>query len=249
MSRTVLDERDTVREVGIREAVDLEEQEQRRIWAKDHRAGPPMQLDDPIAPSVDSTDEEIRCRVDRLDRQRRLGRELHQRESFGLGAGKPDQIDIFGRSRRREPRRSGGASDKEPLAVEPLACEVQKCLDSKSIESQRRHDANLRPMEEAWQILRDGGLPLAHPVSGKRWSASDLADAKRAAIASEPTGRDAEALAAFVFAWHDHWPTVFAHEYRADSDAILAWSSRHAIDDGRYLKLRRIAIENLARIF
>ncbi len=79
-------------------------------------------------------------------------------------------------------------------------------------------------------------------------TARDLADATQAAIASDPTGRDAEALAAFVFAWHHHWPAVFASEYAGDGDAILAWCARHTIDDNRYLKLRRIALENLSRV-
>jgi hypothetical protein len=103
-------------------------------------------------------------------------------------------------------------------------------------------------MHDAWQILRDGGLPLALPVSGATRSSEELAAATRAAIAERPTGREAEALAAFVFAWHHHWPGSFARELGADADAIVGWASRNAVDEGRYLKLRRIALENLARV-
>ena len=70
----------------------------------------------------------------------------------------------------------------------------------------------------------------------------------RVAIAQAPTGRDAEALASFIVAWHHHWPATFAAELGGDAGGVVAWASRNAIDEGRYLKLRRIAIENLARI-
>lgn len=103
-------------------------------------------------------------------------------------------------------------------------------------------------MLDAWQILRDGGLPLAIPRSGERCTSRELARSVRSAIAGSPTGRDAEALAAFIFAWHHHWPQTFATELGADVADVLGWASRSAIDDNRYLKLRRIAIENLARI-
>ena len=103
-------------------------------------------------------------------------------------------------------------------------------------------------MHDAWQILRDGGLPLALPVSGTTPRSEELAAATRAAIAQRPTGRAAEALTAFVFAWHHHWPGSFRRELGADADAVVDWAARHAVDEGRYLKLRRIALENLARI-
>ena len=106
----------------------------------------------------------------------------------------------------------------------------------------------LRRVRDAWQILRDGGLPLATPRSGVGTSAVELSVATRAAIASRPTGRDAEALAAWVFAWSDHWPTTFAAQFGADASSIIDWASRAANDDGRYIKLRRLAIENLALI-
>lgn len=103
-------------------------------------------------------------------------------------------------------------------------------------------------MDDAWQILRDGGLPLALPSSGVTRSLEELAAATRSAIAQRPTGRDAEALAAFVFAWHQHWPASFARGLGADASAVVSWAAQNAIDEGRYLKLRRIALENLARI-
>ena len=103
-------------------------------------------------------------------------------------------------------------------------------------------------MDDVWQILRDGGLPLALPSSGMTRSSEELAIATRTAIAQQPTGREAEALAAFVFAWHHHWPGSFARELGAHALSVVDWASRNAVDEERYLKLRRIALENLARI-
>lgn len=103
-------------------------------------------------------------------------------------------------------------------------------------------------MQDAWQILRDSGLPLALPVSGVVRSLEELASATRAAIAQQPVGREAESLAAFVFAWHHHWPGSFERELGPAAATVVDWASRNAMDEGRYLKLRRIALENLARI-
>lgn len=100
----------------------------------------------------------------------------------------------------------------------------------------------------AWQILRDGGLPLAIAGSGVRRRQDELSRAVLDAIADQPSGRDAEALAAYVFAWHHHWPAAFASALGEHADAVIAWAARAAIDDNRYVKLRRIAIENLASI-
>ncbi len=103
-------------------------------------------------------------------------------------------------------------------------------------------------MATAWQILRDGGLPLAIEGSQTQRRPSELAAALRDAVAEAPEGRAAEALAAFVFAWHHHWPGSFADELGAAASSILRWASAAAIDDNRYVKLRRLAVENLATV-
>lgn len=77
---------------------------------------------------------------------------------------------------------------------------------------------------------------------------NELAAATRAAVAENPAGRDSEALAAFVFAWHHHWPRVFQGAFGEAGSGLLAWAGQQFSDDGRYLKLRRIAIENLAHV-
>jgi hypothetical protein len=103
-------------------------------------------------------------------------------------------------------------------------------------------------MTEAWQILRDGGMPLAIARSSHTRTPAEIAVAIRAAIAEQPSGREAEALAAFVLAWHQHWPASFATELGDDAKACVAWAARTITDDNRYLKLRRIALENLSRL-
>lgn len=103
-------------------------------------------------------------------------------------------------------------------------------------------------MRSPWQTLRDGGLPLAADRSGASPTVNELADATQAAVAEEPTGRDGEALAAFVFAWHHHWPRVFQAVFEDGGASLLTWAEQQFSDDGRYVKLRRIAIENLASV-
>jgi hypothetical protein len=103
-------------------------------------------------------------------------------------------------------------------------------------------------MHEAWQILRDAGLPMAAPRSGAAMPPDVLARAARVAVAESPSGRDAEALAAWLFAWWHHWPGAFAAAFPDDASSILAWATRQLPDDNRYLKLRRIALANLASV-
>lgn len=100
-------------------------------------------------------------------------------------------------------------------------------------------------MFDPWQILRDAGLPLALPRSARPPSVELLGEAVRRAIGESPTGRDAEALAAFLLAWRHHWPSSFA---KTCDDQIVSWAARHRGDPDRYLKLRRIALANLATV-
>ena len=62
------------------------------------------------------------------------------------------------------------------------------------------------------------------------------------------TPREREALAAFVLAWADQWPRTFARELAGDADELVRWAEATASDADRRIKLRRIAIENLASV-
>jgi hypothetical protein len=103
-------------------------------------------------------------------------------------------------------------------------------------------------MVDPWQILRDGGLPLALPRTDAKPTPRELADATRDAIAAKPRGREVDALTAFVLAWAHHWPTSFAAAFGDDTCSVSAWAESHTTDENRYLKLRRIALENLASV-
>jgi hypothetical protein len=104
----------------------------------------------------------------------------------------------------------------------------------------------MREVNDPWQILRAGGVPLALPTVRVHVPADELAAATRAAIATRPSGRDAEALAAWIFAWQQHWPRSFAANLGEDASAVTEWAAQHTVDANRYVKLRRIALENLA---
>jgi hypothetical protein len=99
-------------------------------------------------------------------------------------------------------------------------------------------------------------LSLMNAASGARFlplltvsrSRAALAAATRAAVTAQPSGRDAEALAAFVFAWHQHWPGAFDTAFGEHGASLVGWAGQQFTDDNRYLKLRRIAISNLAHV-
>lgn len=105
----------------------------------------------------------------------------------------------------------------------------------------------MREVVDPWQILRAGGVPLALPTMRAHVQPDELAAATRAAISMGPSGRDAEALAAWIFAWQQHWPRSFAANLGDDAPAVTEWAAQHTVDANRYVKLRRIALENLAQ--
>jgi hypothetical protein len=102
-------------------------------------------------------------------------------------------------------------------------------------------------MSDPWQTLRDGGLPIATSRRGGPPSPELLSRCARDVISAVPTGRDADALAAWLAAWRDHWPTTFTRWF-GDDAAIVDWIETRSVDRGRHIKLRRIALENLASV-
>jgi hypothetical protein len=106
----------------------------------------------------------------------------------------------------------------------------------------------LEVVEAAWQILHRAGVPLAGQRDGPAPDATAIAAALREVMGAPPTGREAEALAAFLFAWRAEFPTSFGEALAEDGGAMLAWARRQLSDDNRYLKLRRIAIAHLATV-
>lgn len=101
-------------------------------------------------------------------------------------------------------------------------------------------------MRDPWQILHRAGLPMAGERRGEPPSAEDMADALRAVLAVASAGRERDALVAFIDAWRQHWPSSFARALRGEAAEVTRWAEAHRGDEGRRLKLRRIALANLA---
>lgn len=70
------------------------------------------------------------------------------------------------------------------------------------------------------------------------------------AIAQEELipNRESEILFAWLMAWRHHWPNRFTETFSENGASLLIRLQQTTIDPNRYLKLRRIAIENLAQI-
>jgi hypothetical protein len=53
---------------------------------------------------------------------------------------------------------------------------------------------------------------------------------------------------AWLSAFHHHWPARFRAVFGAEGQELVAGLRAAVIDENRYLKLRRIAVENLSRM-
>jgi len=103
-------------------------------------------------------------------------------------------------------------------------------------------------VDDAWQVLIDGGAALAG-TRGEAPSAERLASAALAILAAGPAaGRERDVLAAFLMAWRQHWPTSFGTAFGAEAARVEAWARAHRGDPARHVKLRRITIEQLASV-
>ena len=100
----------------------------------------------------------------------------------------------------------------------------------------------------AWTILHGGGLPLAGRRDGAPPSEAELARATLAVLDDVPDERHADALAAFLRAWLHHFPESFERAFAEQARRVESWADAHVTDRDRYLKLRRIALENLSRV-
>jgi hypothetical protein len=106
-------------------------------------------------------------------------------------------------------------------------------------------------MRRCWEVLRSAGVPDG---AIRRLSEGTMEPASIAAALAEVVADvdglgsvERECLGAWLAAFRHHWPDRFA--------SILGRTGDHALhclgappDPGRYLKLRRIAIENLAAL-
>jgi hypothetical protein len=102
-------------------------------------------------------------------------------------------------------------------------------------------------MVRAWKTLMDAGVPLGAIRSPrKRWNLAKVSRAVRV-VASQPlTLVEQDALFAWLQAFEHHWPTTFGEVLGSPGRALARKLSRSVTDANRYIKLRRIAIENLS---
>lgn len=106
-------------------------------------------------------------------------------------------------------------------------------------------------MERAWDVLMVAGLPDGPlrplPV------AMPIDDVKRAIHELLPNAHvlsthQRELLLAWLRAWQHHWPRRFDQVLGDDGEALIQVLRSAPVDESRYLKLRRIAIANLANL-
>lgn len=107
-------------------------------------------------------------------------------------------------------------------------------------------------MDYAWAILEAAGMPdgAIRPRPTKLPPDVDLRLAL--AWAEEHSGELPEArrdpLRAWLRAFAHHWPARFADLFGDAGERFVAQLMAEPMDANRYLKLRRIAIENLSAV-
>ena len=102
-------------------------------------------------------------------------------------------------------------------------------------------------MQDAWKTLAAAGLPDGPPRP--RPERLDFT-AVRGALAGVDTGLldgvQRVTLLAWLEGWRQHWPSSFQRELGATGERLRRALMECAFDANRYLKLRRIAVENLS---
>lgn len=107
-------------------------------------------------------------------------------------------------------------------------------------------------MDDCWEVLAAAGLPEGpiRPAPRRLVDPSRLRAAV-AAVAVQAGDIDpwhVEPLLAWLRGFKHHWPGSFAAILGPAGEECLARLAALPVDSNRYLKLRRIAIENLAPI-
>ena len=105
-------------------------------------------------------------------------------------------------------------------------------------------------MADPWEILVEAGVPdgAARPPAAGELDEPAIRSAVEA-LGGEIAGlepRRRELLAAWLGAFRRHWPARFAATLGEAGEALLRALHEAGVDPDRYLKLRRIAIANLA---
>jgi hypothetical protein len=102
-------------------------------------------------------------------------------------------------------------------------------------------------VQTAWETLIAAGVPDGAPRPAPR--AIDFEALRRSISALDVDALDdveCAVLLAWLEAFRHHWPSRFERELGDAGRALLAEVGGRRIDTNRYLKLRRIALANLA---
>jgi hypothetical protein len=103
----------------------------------------------------------------------------------------------------------------------------------------------------SWKVLVEAGVPdgavrLAPARLDRHEVGRAIQDLAAAPEAIEP--RQVEPLLAWLRGWRRHWPGSFASVLGPEGERLIACLEARTPDTTRYLKLRRIAVENLSRV-
>ncbi len=106
-------------------------------------------------------------------------------------------------------------------------------------------------LSDAWNLLVKWGLPDGPARPAPRGS-FDPATVREAVLVVGCSARLATPkvapLLAWLRAWRHHWAACFIETFGAAGDELIGELRARLDDQNRYLKLRRIAIQNLAGI-
>ncbi|MEI7892766.1 MAG: hypothetical protein WCI05_06725 [Myxococcales bacterium] len=105
-------------------------------------------------------------------------------------------------------------------------------------------------MPSAWEILECAGVPFGTREGPPRLASPEqLAAAVREVLdASTLSERQRVSLLAWLRAWASAWPSSFESTFAGAANEFLLRAAKGVEDHGRYLKLRRLAREQLARV-
>jgi hypothetical protein len=102
-----------------------------------------------------------------------------------------------------------------------------------------------------WKVLVEAGVPDgAVRFEPARLNRQDVSQAVHdlAAAPESIEPRQVEPLLAWLRGWRRHWPGSFGSVLGPEGDRLIACLETRTPDVTRYLKLRRIAVENLSRV-
>lgn len=105
-------------------------------------------------------------------------------------------------------------------------------------------------MGEDWKILMAAGVPYGAPRTLAEIEFDDesvrAAFLRTAGALDTLNARQRDALLAWLCGFRRHWPSRFVSVLGEEGQRVLALLEALGLDDNRHIKLRRIAIENLA---